>query len=356
MFEEAADTFMNSSVAFKMAKAANREANALTYAAKCFYYIGEDSIALNHHKTAIEIYKGICEYNGIMQNTYAIAEILENNNMILDAISYIEQINDTYNAGAIPQNFYPLLCKLHYKANSLEIAEKYGMNSIKLYEENSIEIAGIYLLLSKIYSGKKNYKLANFYNEMYIKLSDHLFIENGNLHMNEIESKYSQKKLNESYYKLMTKYKRNRVSYVISIVIVLAISIALYQQYKIRENFISNTANMQGATPFYYAEIIDFIKKLLDNAYITNNHPEKFYKKFEELTMKFTPQFYTDIIFIANKSSNGIIDYWKNEYPTLTDKELLYCSMIILGFSPNAIRMLFKHKNTTRLLLQVRLQ
>ena len=76
LFTEAADAYKNSSNLFKLANEPKRLANALSYTGKCYYLLGLDSIAIKYHKDAIEVYKGISEYSGILKNAYAIAEII----------------------------------------------------------------------------------------------------------------------------------------------------------------------------------------------------------------------------------------------------------------------------------------
>ena len=185
-----------------------------------------------------------------------------------------------------------------------------------------------------------------------------------------IESKYSKTKLTEKYSSLKTKHTRNKIIYVLIIAILICSSSVFYCIQKTRENklkskYIQDIKSLEKLNKNIELHItntldneiisgiklrINFIKNLLDMAYVTENHPEKFYNKFKEFTKTLNLEHSgSDLIFIANKNNNGIINHLKESYPTLTEKELLYCSLICLGFSPNAIRMMLNHQNTTSL-------
>ena len=87
------------------------------------------------------------------------------------------------------------------------------------------------------------------------------------------------------------------------------------------------------------------MRELLECSYATEGHPDKFYRKFKEYIAKYRNETFEDIIFVANKMYGGVIDNLKEQYPALNQKEILYCSMICLGFSSNAISTLYMHQN-----------
>ena len=367
---EATDAYKNSSNFFNLAKEPKRYANALSYTGKCYYLLGKDSIAIKYHKEAINVYGTINYINGILKNSYSVADIFDNLNSTQSAIEFIQEINNKYNEGDIPTRFYPLLCRLYYKNNNIKMAKHYGLESLPYLTESSLELSGVLLVLNKIYTSEQNYKIANFYYEKYINVRSELYRSEKNLQIKVIESKYSKTKLTEKYSSLKTKHTRNKIIYVLIIAILICSSSVFYCIQKTRENklkskYIQDIKSLEKLNKNIELHItntldneiisgiklrINFIKNLLDMAYVTENHPEKFYNKFKEFTKTLNLEHSgSDLIFIANKTNNGIINHLKESYPTLTEKELLYCSLICLGFSPNAIRMMLNHQNTTSL-------
>lgn len=43
--------------------------------------------------------------------------------------------------------------------------------------------------------------------------------------------------------------------------------------------------------------------------------------------------------------NNGFISYLRKHYPEMTKYDLAYCGLILLGFTPDSIRVLYNHTN-----------
>ena len=369
LFTEAVDAYKHSAIFFKKANEPKRYANALSYAGKCCYLLKKDSLALEYFCAAADTYEAIGDNYNFMIVSYSIIDLQLSKKDLNSAYMQIKELQRLYNNDTIAARTYPLWSRLHYMKNDYESARNMAHKALEHSFFNTDIKAGTLLLLKNIYLAEKNYKEANHYGQEYLRVSDSLNRAKENHHLKEIEARFSKERLQQSYYELESKHSQNRLIYVVSILALIILSLCAYmfQRHRLKilnqkyledirslEMLNHHLALMHNGNTAPTSEVlagmksrIAYIKDLLDGAYTTNNHPEKFYKKFQECTQKHSYDNFSDLVYIANKANNGVMDYIKERYPSLTEKEIFYCSLIYLGFSTNAIRMMYGHQNET---------
>lgn len=380
---EAHDLYKEAAVWFFKAAQAKRAANALSYAGKCSYMLGKDSAAIALLNDAIAIYqKQGCTLETVL-NICSIADIMINGNEVDKALELLENVSASYQINPADNfRFYPLLSKIYKLKNEFEKAEKYAYMTVVSKETDQLTKAGALLMLKELAFTNREYEKSKRYDSLYLAINNNIVAQREESHLVEIQARYSKEQLEESYRKLNSRYNRTSIIFAVIIFLAAAGTIALYRYHKrrskeiycicteeaqalestirkleqnlsllereftdLKEKSLENDINFIASLKLR----IDYIKELLDVAYISSERPEKFYSKFREYTEKMnrSKNSNSDIIFIANRLNNGIIDHLKKKTPSLTRNELLYCSLISLGFSANAIRLLNGHTNQT---------
>ena len=134
--------------------------------------------------------------------------------------------------------------------------------------------------------------------------------------------------------------------------IMLFFAAILFYQYKKNkeqklklESVIRENAHLLNAFEYRMTQLME----LMEIAYISDNNPSQFYKKFKsymEITKNGTNNF-SDIRYLVNRKYNGIVDYVIAEHPILSAQEIDLFSMLCFGFSSNVIRLIYGHTNLT---------
>lgn len=377
-FIESADAYKSAAKFFKDAEEPGRCANSLSYAAINYHLIGEDSVALDYYGRAIELYEQISNVKAVVDNTYCKAAVLFKLKMADSAINCIQRVKLKYNIKEEALEYYPLLCELNFEKGNYDKARFYG----KAYLDSEISRSdyknrcGILWIMKNISLKENNLSDHLKYEEEYLKLNHKMLREKEQRNIKAIEARYSHTNLEESYSLLEKEGRRNMFIYTISLALILAASVGIYiyskkealrakrkyaSDLKILEKVNSSlkqqldnikqrsetTVECDDAVIGGLASRINFIKDLLEYSYVTEGHPDKFYNKFQDYMAEHRNGSFDDIIFVANKMYGGVIENLKKQYPALNKKELLYCSMIYLGFSSNAIRAMYMHQNVT---------
>lgn len=377
-FIESADAYKSAAKFFKDAEEPGRCANSLSYAAKNYHLIGEDSVALDYYGRAIELYEQISNVKAVVDNTYCKAAVLLKLKRADSAINCIQSVKLKYNLREEALEYYPLLCELNFEKGNYDKARFYG----KAYLDSEISRSddknrcGILWIMKNISLKENNLSDHLKYEEEYLKLNHKILKEKEKRNIKAIEARYSHTNLEESYSLLEKEGRRNMFIYTIALALILAVSVGIYiyskkealrakrkyaSDLKILEKVNSSlkqqldnikqrsetTVECDDAVIGGLASRINLIKDLLEYSYVTEGHPDKFYNKFQDYMAEHRNGSFDDIIFVANKMYGGVIENLKEQYPALNKKELLYCSMIYLGFSSNAIRAMYMHQNAT---------
>ena len=376
-FIEAVDAYKNAAEFFKKADEPVRCANSLSYAAKNYYLLGKDSISLEYYGRAIELYEHNSRIKSVVENTYSIASVLLSLKRVDEAISLIQSVKHKYNISEEALIYYPILCGLHFEKGNLDEALFYGKGYLdsevsKIDEKNR---CGILCIMKNLSLKLNNFSDYLNYEDEYLKLKSKLMNEKDQQNIKAIEAKYSQADLKSLYLKLQKDEKRNKFIYCVILFLILSFSVCMYIFFKKEaarlmnryksdlkalemvnsgmEQQLKQLGHIKSETSMKCDRIliegmasrIFFMRELLECSYATEGHPDKFYRKFKEYIAKYRNETFEDIIFVANKMYGGVIDNLKEQYPALNQKEILYCSMICLGFSSNAISTLYMHQN-----------
>lgn len=382
LFEEAAELYKESGKLFKSAGYNDKYANALSYAAKSYDLAGKTISAEKYYRVAIDIYKECNDKKRIITTVSSLADIFLDNNRIDSVIVLLNNLYMVYSNGSIPLRNYPIWSKIFYLQANYDSSKYYATKYLKMANADNESKAGTLQLLYDISVKQGNYKEALKWNEEYTKLKNRLYKEKEENHIKEIEAKYTRDTLSETYHALQKRHKRHTIISSIAYTILIIISIAItavsrrivkkivrkrdsdIKFYKelvrtlqehindVEERYqLIKSGHIAGscdeAVVKAYAERLDALKDIMDYAYISESTPEKFYKKFREYINRNNKDDYSfsDLQFIANKKHHGIIDYLRENYPNLNQSDLNYCSMICLGFTTNAMRVIYGHTN-----------
>ena len=382
LFEEAAELYKESGKFFKSAGYNDKYANALSYAAKSYDLAGKTISAEKYYRVAIDIYKECNDKKRIITTVSSLADIFLDNNRIDSVIVLLNNLYMVYSNGSIPLRNYPIWSKIFYLQANYDSSKYYATKYLKMANADNESKAGTLQLLYDISVKQGNYKEALKWNEEYTELKNRLYKEKEENHIKEIEAKYTRDTLSETYHALQKRHKRHTIISSIAYTILIIISIAItavsrrivkkivrkrdsdIKFYKelvrtlqehindVEERYqLIKSGHIAGscdeAVVKAYAERLDALKDIMDYAYISESTPEKFYKKFREYINRNNKDDYSfsDLQFIANKKHHGIIDYLRENYPNLNQSDLNYCSMICLGFTTNAMRVIYGHTN-----------
>lgn len=387
LYKEAAWLYGESAECFKAAGYMEKQANALSYMAKCHYLAGDDSLAIKYHDMAIGLYSDTGNNYRILLNKSSIADIYVNCGETDKAIGLLQNAYRQYCNDTIPLRNYPLWGKIWLKKGNLPMARKYAEGFIGSQSFSAPQtMAGVFLLMREISLEENNYKEACLWEEKYIAIKNAIDKEKEENHIHEIEAEYTAENLLKALDDLQKRHSRNIIFYIGSVLLMLfaaGVAIcriitskknekALYKEqtrhlHSLNRSLKEHLMEMQHkysslllqkeqngaafkdeALIKIYEQHLCGLKELIDTAYTCNRSPEKFYngfKKYIKTAYGNESVAFTDLHYIANKTHYGIIDYLKSNYPALTNSDLNYCSMVCLGFSNNAIRMIYGHTN-----------
>lgn len=291
---------------------------------------------------------------------------------------YLIQTYMRYTDGKIPIDHYPIMGNIYYEEKQIDSARFYFTEYLKLKPEITETNFGIFAVLSSIEKKMGDYKKAHEYERLFSFYTDSINNAHKIILIQNLEKKYKAEYFQKLYASLRAKYRYEITILIllISIVILLVGFLTLSYKRAIRER------NQQKAeferyvseVQIHYSELMDKYKSiskdvrtektqalfnilenrihslqsLLELASKYENNTDAFYKNFKEhikVVSGNNKELADDVIAIANLSCYGIIKYLEQLYPSLSKRELCYCSFICLGFSPESIRILYNHTN-----------
>ena len=241
---------------------------------------------------------------------------------------------------------------------------------------------GVMLNISKLAESKGDIKTALKYERLYSTISDIYDTEERKSLIEDLENKYKTRQIEEAY---LTLHKQQKLIIIICLLIALIFIIVIIyaiNKYKVRikknqcdyetyvaqyetqydilqkqYNSLQNTIGVytkeNGEQGFKLIEALknrlESIRTLAEYAYKYGEiAPHKFYSKFQEqiaFSRCKNDSLSQDILEIADMFNNGFISYLRKHYPEMTKYDLAYCGLILLGFTPDSIRVLYNHTN-----------
>lgn len=382
VYNEAIDTYEKAAHCFSEIDKKGSHANMLSYIAKTYYLQGKDSLAIKYFSDAILIYEQIKNEKKIIVQHRCIANLLIKQNQVDSAMVLLRHTYNTYCEGTIPARDYPLWSKIYLKKKELKQARYYALEALATQKENKVK-AGILIVLQDIEVADNNYKKAYAYGEEYLKIKRLLDQEKEANFIKEIEARYAREKLTHALHLLHIKHNYLTIIFILITLILIGLgylvirkmiewkrkmetekNIEINASRKLNESLKEHmeeleakynslkveksTSQQEQVFLHAYEARLAGLRDLIDVAYVNHNQPEVFYRKFKEYinAQNKEEDSFDDLYYMANKKCHGLIDYLKEQYPDLSKNDLNYCSMICLGFTTNAIRLMYDHTSS----------
>ncbi len=281
-----------------------------------------------------------------------------------EALRVLQNGADTYNHGIIPQNCYLLLCDIYTHLNKPDSALLYLQPLLNGMQNESARGQLEYLYMaSRIYKMKKDDSNAYRYNAEALHICDSMYFAEKEHAIPELQAKYQNERLtlHNKYLKSINRYQL--IIAIIALITILFISLWLIGRRQKRilqqEQEITEYRGVISRLKEEYEELrvgandetlnrrISFLKQILETTAQFGHNKEAFYAKIEQLLTKNGTGRTTKsgganeilLIFqdILNARTPGIVEYLRQQYPSLTLQEIsLYC-MIAMNISKTAM-------------------
>lgn len=384
-FDEALDMYDKSEKCYARAGQLRNEGYMIEAKARVYKLIQDWDMSLNEYSKAKKIFCKLNDTERILCINRAITIIqFQAGKTIELTVSQLNKLYEENRIDTLPMEDYPLWSIIFLKNGNLVKARDYALLACQNKKiSNKRQLAGLYALLADIENQSKNYKEALEYLWKYDKTIENVNeYERKNL-IQVVEQKYKNQKLKDRleaeeqyrYYQLI----------IMSLLIIFAITVSIYTIHRVvkrkrkivyeknkeidaykmlADDLASNYEELNKLYDRLSAERDQndesenrFLKALdhrlkglgdlLEEAYLFENKPERFLKKFKEYVHDSSLKdfAFSDLHYIVNKKYFGIIDYLKETYSGLTESDLDLCSMICFGFSSNSIRQIYSHTN-----------
>lgn len=284
---------------------------------------------------------------------------------------------ELYNKNIVPITHYPVLGSIYVEEHKIDSARYYITEYLKSNIGIGLQNFGIWAMLSLVERESGNYKLAYDYNRRYSHYNDSINMSLRDYDARALERKYKNKELKSSYLNLQLKHRKERIGAIVLLVILIVcawsayhyfmrkrakeremydISIGEFRRYcselekgceALKEGRNADEEQYQSLLKLLEKRVTD-MKKISEWATLYEKSPDVFYQKVKEyfhLSNSTNRVLVGEVLTFANLYCFGIIDYLRSICPKLTPRELCYCGLSCLGFSPECIRILFNHTN-----------
>lgn len=293
--------------------------------------------------------------------------------------SELFDIYSEYNHGLIPRSHENVVGTIYFHCDMPDSAKIHFQKSLS-YDPPIRTRLGIYNIYAEI--ARQEGKLSDCieYQKEFITLQDSLYTSTKKSLVQAAEKKYLTDYLTSSYELLQTRHRYQQLITIMLIIILITAIIFIYIFYnrklkqekaKIEEalNFAENLQTGYHEIEEKYHRLleeaghksdesqkmtqllgkrIESLRRLTELASIYESRPNQFYQHFKE-HIKVNPQtnvkWEEEIVSITNLFTENLIEDLRSAYPDLSIHELCYCSLLCLGFSQQAIRILYDHTN-----------
>ncbi len=285
-----------------------------------------------------------------------------------------------HTGGDVPEEYYPFVGQILLYSNELDSARYYYSEYLSRMPENPSSEIGYYQHLAELERRQGNYEQAIQLERTYSHLLDSLHHNKKNQMVAQLEQRYLARYAEESAAMLREKHRYTAIIYILLILIItlilITILIRLHRVSRQRKENLLRYHDYVAEAELHYDELmakytdlahdlqikeknmeglyamlgnrIEAIRQMVELAHLYSNEPNHFYNSFRErikLSSAKSKIFAQDVISMADLSFGGIIVWLQQQYPTLTQYELCYCSLVLLGFSKESIRILYNHTN-----------
>ena len=332
------------------------------------------------YNKAIEIYKELNATDKILPlYEDIIIETKLNTGIDLSSIKRdLRHYYTIYNNGRIPIQSMGLWQGIYLKANELDSARLCGEIILRNRQAfNAHKIAGCYSLLERIEMARGNYPEAYRYVKQYIAVMDSINQEKEEALVLELEQKYRNRILNQSYENLKQHNDQQRIITGLVLLFSLSLLIAgLLYLRKWRENAALKMREAEAEKESLSRacrELQEQLGTVGDRVDTDDEQERQLFDALEErmvvlrnwvdkaetmkpaLFMKSFRDYMTvnvkskhalsDLQYVVNRKYYGVVDYLKAHYPELRKQDLDLCCLLCFGFSQHGICYLYNYED-----------
>ncbi|CDC98435.1 putative uncharacterized protein [Alistipes sp. CAG:268] len=332
------------------------------------------------YNKAIEIYKELNATDKILPlYEDIIIETKLNTGIDLSSIKRdLRHYYTIYNNGRIPIQSMGLWQGIYLKANELDSARLCGEIILRNRQAfNAHKIAGCYSLLERIEMARGNYPEAYRYVKQYIAVMDSINQEKEEALVLELEQKYRNRILNQSYENLKQHNDQQRIITGLVLLFSLSLLVAgLLYLRKWRENAALKMREAEAEKESLgraCRELQEQLGTVGDRVDTDDEQERQLFDALEErmvvlrnwvdkaetmkpaLFMKSFCDYMTvnvkskhalsDLQYVVNRKYFGVVDYLKAHYPELRKQDLDLCCLLCFGFSQHGICYLYNYED-----------
>lgn len=283
-----------------------------------------------------------------------------------------------YNNGRIPIQSMGLWQGIYLKANELDSARLCGEIILRNRQAfNAHKIAGCYSLLERVEMARGNYPEAYRYVKQYIAVMDSINQEKEEALVLELEQKYRNRILNQSYENLKQHNDQQRIITGLVLLFSLSLLVAgLLYLRKWRENAALKMREAEAEKESLgraCRELQEQLGSVGDRVDTDDEQERQLFDALEErmvvlrnwvdkaetmkpaLFMKSFRDYMTvnvkskhalsDLQYVVNRKYYGVVDYLKAHYPELRKQDLDLCCLLCFGFSQHGICYLYNYED-----------
>lgn len=332
------------------------------------------------YNKAIEIYKELNATDKILPlYEDIIIETKLNTGIDLSSIKRdLRHYYTIYNNGRIPIQSMGLWQGIYLKANELDSARLCGEIILRNRQAfNAHKIAGCYSLLERIEMARGNYPEAYRYVKQYIAVMDSINQEKEEALVLELEQKYRNRILNQSYENLKQHNDQQRIITGLVLLFSLSLLVAgLLYLRKWRENAALKMREAEAEKESLgraCRELQEQLGTVGDRVDTDDEQERQLFDALEErmvvlrnwvdkaetmkpaLFMKSFRDYMTvnvkskhalsDLQYVVNRKYFGVVDYLKAHYPEQRKQDLDLCCLLCFGFSQHGICYLYNYED-----------
>ena len=346
-----------------------------------FYLNKQNEQALPYLEKALKIAEEMNDVSAILEisaiQSDIVLQVSKNPKSIFQLKNKLNGIHKKYTQGVIPMNHYPILGKLYFEDGNIDSSKYFYTKYMSYNYERNVINPGIYAVLAAIKDQECQYKEAYNYAKLYARQNDSINDVFREHEVRGLERKYKNEELKSSYKRLQLKQKYERVGMSVLLGIfcvgvwlayryfqrkrakereMFAISIGEYRRHygelekecaALKATCNANEEHSQALLTLLEKRVED-MKQISEWATLYEKSPDVFYQKIKEyfeLSDSKNRMLVGEVLTFANLYHFEIIDYLRSICPALTSRELCYCGLACLGFTPESIRILFNHTN-----------
>lgn len=341
---------------------------------------GDNLQMTEEYDKAIEIYKTIGATDRIipLYEDLVVKTRLDAKGDIASIKRDLRAYYAAYNQGEIPLQSYGLWQDIYLKASQLDSAEMFGKEILRNRQAfNAHKIAGCYSLLERIEMARENYPEAYRYVKQYIAVMDSINQEKEEALVLELEQKYRNRILNQSYENLKQHNDQQRIITGLVLLFSLSLLVAgLLYLRKWRENAALKMREAEAEKESLgraCRELQEQLGTVGDRVDTDDEQERQLFDALEErmvvlrnwvdkaetmkpaLFMKSFRDYMTvnvkskhalsDLQYVVNRKYFGVVDYLKAHYPELRKQDLDLCCLLCFGFSQHGICYLYNYED-----------